>query len=156
MRKRTIEFSLGVFLILACLALAFLCVKVIGYEVGGKGIGPTYEVSAYFDNVGNLHIGAPVRVAGVVVGKVTGITLDSQSYRAKVILRLQEKYHFPRDSVASILTMGVLGEQYVGLEMGADTDSLKEGGVIPITNSALILEDIVHKTIAHVLDQPRS
>ncbi len=156
MQKRTMEFSLGVFLILAFFALVFLCVKVVGSDVGGKLSGPNYEVSAYFDNVGNLHTGAPVRAAGVVVGKVTAIALDSRSYRAKVALRLQKKYHFPSDSVASIMTMGILGEQYVGLEAGADTDSLKEGSVIRITNSALVLEDIVHKAVARLLDQPRN
>ena len=103
----------------------------------------TYTVSSRFDNIGGLKPRAPVKSAGVVVGRVGDISFDDQDYRALVTLQLQERYKFPKDSSAKILTSGLLGEQYVGLEPGGDEANLTAGDQIKMTQSAIVLENLI-------------
>ena len=96
-----------------------------------------------FDNIGGLKVRAPVKSAGVVVGRVDGIGLDRQQYTAKVSLRIDNRFEFPRDTTASILTSGLLGEQYVGLDAGGDSANLKQDDEIKLTQSAVVLERLI-------------
>ena len=102
-----------------------------------------YSVYAEFDNIGGLKVRAPVKSAGVVVGRVDGIVLDQQKYMAKVTVRLDNRYKFPKDTTAAILTSGLLGEQYIGLEAGGDTANLAPGDRIKLTQSAVVLEKLI-------------
>ena len=103
----------------------------------------TYQVLAKFDNIGGLKPRAAVKSAGVVVGRVSKITFDDQTYEAIVTLAMEQKYSFPKDTSAKILTAGLLGEQYVGLEAGGDNAKLAEGGKIKVTQSAIVLENLI-------------
>jgi phospholipid/cholesterol/gamma-HCH transport system substrate-binding protein len=103
----------------------------------------SYRVIAEFDNIGGLKARAPVKSAGVVVGRVESISLDTRNFRANVALRIDKRYPFPRDSSASILTAGLLGEQYVGMDGGGDEQNLKDGDRLKITQSAIVLEKVI-------------
>jgi phospholipid/cholesterol/gamma-HCH transport system substrate-binding protein len=103
----------------------------------------TYSVSARFDNIGGLKPRAPVKSAGVVVGRVAAIGFDTQTYQARVDINLEKRFTFPKDSSAKILTSGLLGEQYVGLEPGADEKNLVAGDAIKSTQSAVVLENLI-------------
>lgn len=141
MNKRYIEFWVGVFVLVGFAALLFLALK-----VGNLGVGSGadyYTVTAKFNNIGSLKVRAPVRAAGVTVGRVLAIDFDSQSYQARVSMAITNGYPFPTDTSASILTSGVLGENYVGLEAGADETMLTEGNNIEITQSAVVLEQVI-------------
>jgi phospholipid/cholesterol/gamma-HCH transport system substrate-binding protein len=105
--------------------------------------GQTYALVARFDNIGGLKPRAPVRSAGVVVGRVTSITLDPKSYQGVVMLAIDQRYQFPKDSAAKILTAGLLGDQYVGIEAGGDDADLAAGDVIAQTQSAVVLENLI-------------
>jgi phospholipid/cholesterol/gamma-HCH transport system substrate-binding protein len=107
------------------------------------GLGPTYQVQAQFDNIGGLKPRAAVRSAGVVVGRVASIDFDNQTFRARVLLALDERFDFPKDTSAKILTSGLLGEQYIGLEPGGDTENLAGGDTIMLTQSAVVLENLI-------------
>lgn len=146
MRERYIETLVGIFMLLGILALLLLALKVSGLStyVANKG----YEVSANFDNIGNLKLRAPVRVAGVQIGQVTAIQLDNQTFRATVTMRIQPTENtLPIDTAASILTQGLLGANYIGLTPGFSQDVLKNGSNIETTHSALILEDLIGQFI---------
>jgi len=104
---------------------------------------PGYRVSAAFDNIGGLKVRAPVKAAGVVVGRVEQIHLDPQSYQAVVSMRIDRGYEFSRDTIASILTSGLLGEVYIGLSAGGDTQMIADGGRIAKTQSAIVLEKLI-------------
>jgi len=104
---------------------------------------PTYQVSARFDNIGGLKPRAPVKSAGVVVGRVAEIRFDDQTYQATVIMNLEDRYKFPKDSSAKILTSGLLGEQYIGLEAGGDMDMIAQGSKLTQTQSAIVLENLI-------------
>ena len=104
---------------------------------------PTYRVTANFDNIGGLKPKAAVRSAGVVVGRVAGIGFDDQRYQARVSLDLDSRYHFPKDSSLKILTSGLLGEQYIGVEPGADDKNLASGDKLTQTQSAVVLENLI-------------
>ena len=104
---------------------------------------PTYRVTANFDNIGGLKPKAAVRSAGVVVGRVAGIGFDDQRYQARVSLDLDSRYHFPKDSSLKILTSGLLGEQYIGVEPGADDKNLASGDIVTQTQSAVVLENLI-------------
>jgi phospholipid/cholesterol/gamma-HCH transport system substrate-binding protein len=103
----------------------------------------TYEVTTRFDNIGGLKPRAAVKSAGVVVGRVKSITFDDKTFQANVTLELQSRYQFPKDSSAKILTAGLLGEQYIGLEPGGDTANLASGDRIKMTQSAVVLENLI-------------
>jgi phospholipid/cholesterol/gamma-HCH transport system substrate-binding protein len=103
----------------------------------------TYQVQAKFDNIGGLKVGAAVKSAGVVVGRVESITFDDKTYQARASLAMQSRYAFPKDSSLKILTSGLLGEQYIGVEAGAEEKNLAQGDTIQSTQSAVILENLI-------------
>jgi phospholipid/cholesterol/gamma-HCH transport system substrate-binding protein len=105
--------------------------------------GETYNVHARFVNIGGLKVRAPIKSAGVVVGRVADIRFDNESYEALVSMNLDQHYQFPRDTTAKILTSGILGEQYVGLEAGGDGVMLKHGDRVRLTQSAVVLENLI-------------
>ena len=106
---------------------------------------PTYQVQAHFDNLGGLKPRAPVKSSGVVVGRVSGISFDTERYQAVVTLDLESQYEFPADSSISILTSGLLGEQYIGITPGGDDKMLADGSTIQFTQSAVVLEELISK-----------
>lgn len=141
MNSRAVEFWVGVFVLTGFASLLFLALK-----VGNLGLGSdtnSYTVVARFNNIGSLKVRAPVRAAGVTVGRVESIDFDAKDYQAHVTMTLVGTYQFPSDTSASILTSGVLGENYVGLEAGADETFLKSGDQIQITQSAVVLEQLI-------------
>lgn len=141
MQRRSIDFMVGLFVVLGFVALLFLALK--AGNLGSFQIIDSYTVKARFDNIGGLKIRAPVKSAGVVVGRVADIAFDDQIYQAVVTLRLENSYRFPKDTSAKILTSGLLGEQYLGLEAGGDSVPLAQGDRITSTQSALVLESLI-------------
>jgi len=141
MGKKSIEVLVGVFVLLGMAGLVFLALKAA--NLGSFNSSDTYALSAKFDNIGGLKVRAPVRSAGVTVGRVTGIRLDKTTYQGVVTLELDRSVQFPKDSSARILTSGLLGDQYVGLEPGADEKNLQAGDVISQTQSAMVLESLI-------------
>jgi phospholipid/cholesterol/gamma-HCH transport system substrate-binding protein len=139
-----VEFASGVFLLLGIAALIWLATRATDY---GQDIGKeTYSISARFINVGDLRNRAPVKVGGVTVGMVESITLDPVTFEAVVHMSVSSMYNeIPSDTGASVLTSGVLGDRYIGLEPGGAPDMLTEGDEIFITQSALVLEQIISK-----------
>lgn len=144
MKKSILEFWVGLFVLVGLGALAVLAFQVAGNK-GFSGSTPTYTVYADFSDIGGLKANAPVRVSGVLVGRVDSIQLDPKTYQARVALNLDQQYTFSNDVSASILTSGLLGEQYVGLIQGGDEENLKAGDTISITSSALVLENLIGK-----------
>ena len=142
MKRSGVDLLVGLFVLLGFAALVFLALRA-GNMSSAVGLGPTYQASAQFDNIGGLKPRAAVRSAGVVVGRVASIAFDDQSYRATVVLALDARYKFPKDSSAKILTSGLLGEQYIGLEPGGDTEMLAGGDTIQLTQSAVVLESLI-------------
>ena len=131
----------GLFVMLGVVALVFLALQsanllTLNFQSG-------YRVTARFDNIGGLKPQAAVRSAGVVVGRVESITFDDKIYQARVTLQLQDRYAFPKDSSLKILTSGLLGEQYIGIEAGADEHNLVPGDVVIATQSAIVLENLI-------------
>jgi phospholipid/cholesterol/gamma-HCH transport system substrate-binding protein len=142
MTKKGTETLVGLFVLLGALGLLFLALKAANLTtIGTRHEG--YEVKAKFDNIGGLKPRAPVKSAGVVVGRVTSITLDAKSFQGLVAMELDKSVAFPRDSSAKILTSGLLGDQYVGLEPGGDEKNLAAGDVITQTQSAVVLENLI-------------
>lgn len=135
----------GVFVVAGMAALFMLAMKVSNISTLNDDNG--YEVTAYFDNVGGLKVRSPVTASGVNVGRVAEIRYDDKLFEALVTLRLNRDYHLPVDSSASIFTSGLLGEQYVSLEPGGAEDDLKNGDRIKITQSALILEQVIGRVL---------
>lgn len=141
MGKKGIETLVGLFVLLGVLGLVFLALKAA--NLTSFGGGDTYTLTAKFDNIGGLKPRAAVRSAGVVVGRVAAIRFDDQAYQAEVVLALDQRYKFPKDSSAKILTSGLLGEQYIGLDPGGDTEMLASGDRITMTQSAVVLESLI-------------
>ncbi|MDN7674171.1 outer membrane lipid asymmetry maintenance protein MlaD [Burkholderia oklahomensis] len=141
MKKTALDFWVGLFVVLGFLALLFLALKV--GNMSSLSFQPTYAVKLKFDNIGGLKPRAPVKSAGVVVGRVGSIGFDTNTYQALVTIDLDKQYQFPKDSSAKILTSGLLGEQYIGLEPGGDTEMLKAGDTITMTQSAIVLENLI-------------
>lgn len=131
----------GLFVLLGAAALLFLSLQAA--NLLGLNFESGYRVTAKFDNIGGLKPQAAVRSAGVVVGRVESITFDDKTYQARVTLLLQERYAFPKDSSLKILTSGLLGEQYIGIEAGADEKNLAAGDTVAATQSALVLENLI-------------
>ncbi len=142
MNARNIEILVGLFVAGALAALFMLAMKVSNFTSYGEDTG-VYEVRASFDNIGGLKVRSPVSAGGVRVGKVSDISYDNESFEAVVTLSLESQYKFPKDTSAGILTAGLLGEQYVGLEPGGDEENLVDGGTIELTQSALVLEQVI-------------
>ncbi len=140
--NRKTEFLVGLFVILGVAALLFMALKagnMLSLNFGQK----TYSVSAVFENAGGLKPRASVNSAGVNVGRVRSITLDPQTFQAVVTLDIDSRYEFPADTAAKILTAGLLGEKYIGLEAGSDEENLKNGGKISQTQSSIVLENLI-------------
>lgn len=131
----------GIFVAAGFAGLLFLAMKV--GNMSGYSVGDGYTVHAYFDNVGGLKVRAPVKSAGVVVGRVSEVKFDNKRYEADVVLKIDRRFEFPKDTSASILTSGLLGEQYIGLEAGGDDKMLKDGEALTITQSAVVLEKLI-------------
>lgn len=142
MKKNLLDFWVGLFVVAGLAALLFLALQA-GNMSAAFSTAPTYMVTARFDNIGGLKPRAPVKSAGVVVGRVADIRFDDKTYQATVVMNVQQQYQFPKDSSAKILTSGLLGEQYIGLEPGGDAAMLKEGGRITMTQSAVVLENLI-------------
>ena len=145
MQRKSLDIWVGLFVLLGAVALMFLALK--AGNMSSFSFEKTYTVSSRFDNIGGLKPRAPVNSAGVVVGRVGDISFDNEDYRALVTLQLQERYKFPKDSSAKILTSGLLGEQYVGLEPGGDEADLAAGDQIKMTQSAIVLENLISQFI---------
>lgn len=142
MNKKTTEILVGLFVVLGALSLLFLALKAANLASFNNG-SDTYTVQARFDNIGGLKPRAPVRSAGVIVGRVTSISLDAQTYQGVVTLDINQGVQFPKDSSAKILTAGLLGDQYIGIEPGGDLKNLAHGDVITQTQSAVVLENLI-------------
>jgi len=141
MNRSAIDLWVGVFVVAGLAALLFLALKVGNLATFSSG--QTYRVDARFANIGGLKVRAPIKSAGVVVGRVADIRFDNESYEALVSMNLDQHYQFPRDTTAKILTSGILGEQYVGLEAGGDGVMLKHGDRVRLTQSAVVLENLI-------------
>lgn len=141
MNTRMIEVLVGLFVAGAVAAMFMLSLKVSNLASYGQGNG--YLLKANFDNIGGLKVRAPVSAGGVRIGQVTDISYDSKRYEAVVTFSVDESYRFPKDTSASILTAGLLGENYIGLVPGAEEEFLQPGEEIDITESALVLEQVI-------------
>jgi phospholipid/cholesterol/gamma-HCH transport system substrate-binding protein len=139
--RKTLELVVGLFVVLGVAAFFWLAIKVSDISRLNEQDG--YKVSARFENVGGLKARSAISVAGVLIGRVTAIDIDKETYEAVVTMSLNPDYPLPTDTSASILTAGLLGEQYIGLEPGGMTDYLKDGDEIELTQSALVLERLV-------------
>lgn len=141
MSRTALDLWVGLFVAIGFAALVFLAMKVGNFS--GLDGAETYRVEAPFDNIGGLKVRAPVKSSGVLVGRVAAIRFDTAIYRAVVELEIDRRYAFPSDTTASILTSGLLGEQYVGLEAGAGVEMLENGDRVLITQSAVVLEKLI-------------
>ncbi len=141
MTRTTLDLWVGVFVAIGLGALLFLALKV--GNLASFSTAETYHLEARFSNIGGLKVRAPVKSAGVVVGRVADIGFDTQTYEAVATLNIDARYKFPRDTSAKILTSGLLGEQYIGMEAGADTRMLADGGKLRLTQSAVVLENLI-------------
>jgi phospholipid/cholesterol/gamma-HCH transport system substrate-binding protein len=139
--RATLDLWVGLFMTLGIAAVVFLALRVGNLTT--LNATPGYRLEAKFDNIGGLKVRAPVKAAGVVVGRVESVRLDSQTYQAVVAMRINPGYQFTADTIASILTSGLLGEVYVGLDAGGDTKMLADGGMITKTQSAVVLEKMI-------------
>ena len=141
MSKRSIETLVGLFVLMGLAAVLFLALKAANLTTLSGG--DTYTLVARFDNIGGLKSRAPVRVAGVVVGRISSISLDPKSFQGVVTMEVKRSVDFPKDTSAKILTAGLLGDQYVGLEPGGEVDNLAPGATVKQTQSAVVLENLI-------------
>jgi phospholipid/cholesterol/gamma-HCH transport system substrate-binding protein len=141
MERSKSDVWVGLFVLLGAAAILFLALQ--SANLLSLSFQPTYRIVAKFDNIGGLKKQAAVKSAGVVVGRVESIDLDGKSYQARVTLALDNRYTFPKDSSLKILTSGLLGEQYIGVEAGADEKNLATGDTVSNTQSAVVLENLI-------------
>jgi phospholipid/cholesterol/gamma-HCH transport system substrate-binding protein len=141
MQRKSLDIWVGLFVLLGAAALMFLALK--AGNMSAVSFEKTYPVLTRFDNIGGLKPRAAVKSAGVVVGRVGEIKFDDKGFQAQVTLNLEERYKFPKDSSAKILTSGLLGEQYIGIEAGGDSETLASGDKINMTQSAVVLENLI-------------
>jgi phospholipid/cholesterol/gamma-HCH transport system substrate-binding protein len=146
MGKKSVEVMVGLFVLLGLAGMVFLALKAANLATFGER-SDTYVVQARFDNIGGLKPRAPVRSAGVTVGRITSIKLDAKTYQGVVTMQIDSDVQFPADSSAKILTAGLLGDQYVGIEAGGDEKNLAPGGMISQTQSAVVLENLIGQFI---------
>ena len=152
MHSRSVQIWVGLFVIAGMAALLMLSMKVSNISAFTETEG--YEVTANFENIGGLKVRSPVTMAGVVVGRVARIGFDKQTYEAVVTLNIQDQYNnIPEDSSASIFTAGLLGEQYIGLEAGGAEEVLKQGSQLQLTQSAIVLEQIIGQFLVSQADK---
>ncbi|WP_426103709.1 outer membrane lipid asymmetry maintenance protein MlaD [Massilia sp. TSP1-1-2] len=145
MHRKSVDVWVGMFVLLGLAALLFLALK--AGNMSTLSFANTYAITGKFDNIGGLKPQAPVKSAGVVVGRVGDIKFDDKTFQALVTLELEAGYKFPKDSSLKILTAGLLGEQYIGIEAGGDTVNLANGDKISRTQSATVLEDLINQFI---------
>lgn len=139
--RSKIDLAVGFFVAIGILALVFLALKV--GNLVNFSMSEGYRLETRFDNIGGLKVRAPVKSAGVVVGRIEAIQLDPETYEAVIDLRIAPEYRFTKDTIASILTSGLLGEQYISLESGGEAEYLKNGERVMKTQSAMILEKLI-------------
>ena len=142
MERTKLDLWVGLFVCAGIGALLILAMKVgnmASIGIGNEG----YTIYGNFDNIGGLKPRAPVKSAGVVVGRVTSIVFDNERFNARVAMEIEAKYKFPSDTTASILTSGLLGEQYIGLDAGGDTNNIAPNGALKLTQSAVVLEKLI-------------
>src|SRR3989339_1608277 len=152
MERTTMDLWVGIFVVAGVAALVMLAMKV--GNLGTYNVSETYQVHAYFSNIGGLKPKASIRSAGVLVGRVTSISLDTERYEANVVMSVDKRYQFPKDTFANILTSGLLGEQYIGLLPGGDSEMLKNGEVVKQTQSAVVLEELIGKFLYNKAEEP--
>ncbi len=150
MQRATLDFWVGIFVVVGLGALLFLALKV-GNMTGFES-SSSYTVKAEFENIGGLKPRAPVKSAGVVVGRVSAIEFDNEIYEARVLMKLDERYRFPRDTSAAIMTSGLLGEQYIALEAGGESKMLAEGDSLKLTQGAVVLENLIGQFLFNQAD----
>ena len=141
MSRKLIDLWVGFFVVMGIAALLFLALRVA--NLSSANFAETYPLTAKFGNIGGLKVRGPVKSAGVVVGRVTEIRFDPESYEAVTTLTIDSRFRFPKDTFARILTAGLLGEQYIGLSAGGDEKMLKAGDVIAKTDDAVVLEQLI-------------
>ena len=141
MKRTTIDIWVGIFVAIGALSIAFLALKVASQS--RSAASDTYALYADFDNIGGLKPKAAVRSAGVVVGRVADIRFDDERYQARIDLDMDTRFKFPKDSALKILTSGLLGEQYIGIEAGASDQNLAAGDNVTATQSAVVLENLI-------------
>lgn len=141
MNRTVLDLWVGFFVAIGIAAVMFLALKV--GNLSTAHLSETYVLQAKFDNIGGLKVRGPVKSAGVVVGRITDIQFDSATYEAVVTMSIDGRYHFPKDTFASIFTAGLLGEQYIGFDAGGDEKMLKAGDTIGKTQSAVVLEKLI-------------
>lgn len=141
MGRKGVETLVGLFVLLGILAILFLALRAA--NLGNFVVGDTYSVTARFDNIGGLKVRAPVKSAGVTVGRVKTIALDTNTYQGRVTMELEQGMTFPSDTSAKILTSGLLGDQFIGLVPGGSDKNLEPGGEIKLTQSAVLLENLI-------------
>ena len=153
MDRTALDLWVGIFVVAGLAALSVLALKV--GNLSSYNMSETYQLQAYFSNVGGLKSQASIKSSGVLIGRVAMISLDPERYEAKVTMNIDKRYHFPKDTFANILTSGLLGEQYIGMIPGGDTELLKAGDEIKKTQSALVMEDLIGKFLYSKADEPK-
>jgi phospholipid/cholesterol/gamma-HCH transport system substrate-binding protein len=141
MQRSKVDVWVGLFVLLGAAAILFLALK--SANLLTLNFQSNYTVSGRFDNIGGLKRQAAVKSAGVVVGRVENVTFDDKTFQATVTMSLESRYQFPKDSSLKILTSGLLGEQYIGIEAGSEADNLSNGDRIQATHSAVVLENLI-------------
>ena len=141
MQRTTVDLWVGIFVTAGLIGLLVLALKV--GNASSVSVSDGYTITADFDNIGGLKVRAPVKSAGVVVGRVEQITFDNEVLRARVIMRIDKRYEFPKDSSVSILTSGLLGDQFIGIDGGGDIALLEDGDRVRLTQSAIVLEKVI-------------
>ncbi|KPK35291.1 MAG: outer membrane lipid asymmetry maintenance protein MlaD [Betaproteobacteria bacterium SG8_40] len=141
MQRTTVDLWVGIFVTAGLIGLLVLALKV--GNASSVSVSDGYTITADFDNIGGLKARAPVKSAGVVVGRVEQIAFDNEVLRARVIMRIDKRYEFPKDSSVSILTSGLLGDQFIGIDGGGDVELLKDGDRVRLTQSAIVLEKVI-------------
>lgn len=141
MNRTVIDLWVGIFLAIGAIALLFLALKVGNLSTGR--LAETYPLEARFENIGGLKVRGPVKSAGVLIGRISDIYYDTENFEAVVKMNIDTRYRFPKDTFASIYTAGLLGEQYIGFDVGGDETLLKSGDTMRHTQSAVILEKLV-------------
>jgi phospholipid/cholesterol/gamma-HCH transport system substrate-binding protein len=154
MGRKGVETLVGLFVLLGALAILFLALRAA--NLGNVVSGDTYFITARFDNIGGLNVRAPVKSAGVRVGRVTAIVLDTKTYQGQVTMELEQGVQFPDDTSAKILTAGLLGDQFIGLVPGGSEKNLQPGGEIKLTQSAVLLENLIGQFLYNKAAEPGS
>lgn len=148
LQSRTVETLVGLFVALGLASLLVLAMQVSNLSVSSLGTDDSYEVRAKFGNIGGLKVRSAVKMAGVTVGRVAAIDFDQQSYEAVAVLKLQKRFdRIPKDTTAKIYTAGLLGEQYINLEPGGEEAFLRGGDEITLTQSAVMLEQVIGQVL---------